>query len=79
VLADIARLEGGQPTSASVVAHLSSEDAAERVAWLQASARAALAAVNGPTPQRANFSVDRGWSGEALEPDQDAPEDARAT
>jgi hypothetical protein len=58
VLADVARLEAGQPTSASVVAHLSSEDAAERLTRLQASARAALAAVNGRTSATAVVVAD---------------------
>jgi hypothetical protein len=44
-LVDIARLEAGAPTSASVVAHVSAADVAARVGALQAQARAALAIV----------------------------------
>jgi hypothetical protein len=41
-LVDVTRLEGGEPTSAAVVAHVDSATVAARVAQLQAQARAAL-------------------------------------
>jgi uncharacterized protein (UPF0254 family) len=41
-LVDILRLEAGEPTSAALVAHVSSAEVADRVAQLQAQARAAL-------------------------------------
>jgi hypothetical protein len=44
-LVDIARLEAGEATSASLVAHVSAADVAARVDALQAQARAALAIV----------------------------------
>lgn len=47
VLVDVARLEGGQHTSAALVAHIGGDNAATRVDALQASARAALVKVNG--------------------------------
>ena len=47
-LVDIARLEQGEPTSASVIAHVDASVIAARVAELQRSARAALAAVAVP-------------------------------
>jgi hypothetical protein len=53
VLVDVARIEEGQHTSAALVAHLSSEDTAARVAALQTSARAALERVNGSSATRA--------------------------
>ena len=48
-LVDIARLEQGEPTSASVIAHVDASVVAARVAELQRSARAALAAVAVPS------------------------------
>jgi hypothetical protein len=42
VLVDVARLEKGEPTSATVIAHVDSATIAARVGQLQAQARAAL-------------------------------------
>jgi hypothetical protein len=49
VLTDIARLEAGEPTSASLVAHVDAGTVAARVAELQAEARRTLAIV-APAP-----------------------------
>ena len=47
VLVDIARLERGQPTSTSLVAHIGTADSAARLAALQTTARETLSRVNG--------------------------------
>lgn len=47
VLVDIARLERGQPTSTSLVAHIGGADSAARLAALQTTARETLSRVNG--------------------------------
>src|SRR4051812_26149005 len=57
-LVDVARLESGQPTATSVVAHLSHEEVIERVRTLQASARAALARTGRPPPDASSDKSD---------------------
>jgi hypothetical protein len=42
-LVDVARMEAGEPTSAALIAHVSTADVAARVEQLQVQARAALA------------------------------------